>query len=142
MTVENADVVTEDQIVETPDDDHPDDEHQDDAETFPREYVEKLRGEAKGHRQRAEAAEKRNDELSRALWTTRVQATGKLADVSDLEYNADLLDDADALGAAIDDLVTRKPHLAARKISGAVGAGVHGKTEQPFSILGRLQRSV
>ena len=44
-------------------------EEQQDGDTFPRAYVEKLRGEAKDNRTRAEAAEARADEVSRALFT-------------------------------------------------------------------------
>jgi hypothetical protein len=71
-----------------------------------------------------------------------VQATGKLADAEDLPYDAELLADEDKLTAAIDELIKRKPHLAARKVSGSVGQGVTGNREEPFSLLGRLQQSV
>ncbi|MCQ4365870.1 hypothetical protein KQR54_33210 [Mycobacterium gordonae] len=117
-------------------------EPDDSADKFPRAYVEKLRTEAKDNRHRAETAESRSDELTRQLFTLRVQATGKLADPTDLEFDADLLTDDDTLNAAIDDLISRKPHLKARKIGGSVGQGVTGNKEEPFSLLGRLRQSV
>lgn len=69
-------------------------------------------------------AEARADEYARALFEARVAATGRLADPTDLAYSADLLDDAEALTAAIDALLERKPHLASRRPAwGDVGAG-------------------
>jgi hypothetical protein len=40
---------------------------------------------------------------------------GQLADPTDLEFDEDHLDDPDALAAAVDDLLARKPHLASRR---------------------------
>jgi hypothetical protein len=48
-----------------------------------------------------------------------------LADLTDLAYDPALLDDQDALGAALDGLVTRKPHLESRRPVGDVG-GANG----------------
>ncbi|NKZ13658.1 hypothetical protein HGA11_22020 [Mycolicibacterium septicum DSM 44393] len=116
-------------------------ENDDHSGTFPRAYVEKLRTEAKDNRHRAETAEQNLDAVMRELFTAKVSATGKLADPDDLPYDAELLDD-DKLTAAIDELTTRKPHLAARKASGSVGQGVTSTKDEPFSLLGRLQQSV
>ncbi|MCX2716084.1 hypothetical protein [Mycolicibacterium sp. J2] len=70
------------------------------------------------------AAEAKADKYARALFEARVAATGRLADATDLPFNAELLDDADALTAAIDLLIETKPHLASRKPAwGDVGAG-------------------
>lgn len=91
-------------------------------DTFPRDYVEKLRRESAGYRERA----KRVDELERRLHAALVKADGRLADPADLEFNVEHLDDADALEAAITDLVDRKPGLRARKYGGDVGAGKRG----------------
>lgn len=99
----------------------------DDGDTFPRDVVEKLRREAAGYRDRAKTAEARTEELSRALFTARVAATGKLADPTDLEFNGDLLDDTEALTEAVDSLVTAKPHLKARRVAGDAGQGVKGE---------------
>lgn len=98
-------------------DDHDttDDQH----DTFPREYVEKLRAESAKYRQRAG----RSDELATRLHTALVAATGRLADPTDLPFNEAHLDDEDTLAAALDDLLARKPHLAARKVTGDIGQG-------------------
>ena len=93
-----------------------------DAETFPREYVERLRKEAAEARVKA----KRADELARELFAAKVTATGRLADPSDLPFSDDLVADADALNAAIDALLDAKPHLASRTPRGDVGQGPTG----------------
>lgn len=88
-------------------------------ETFPREYVEKLRKENAGYRDRA----KDRDTLASRLHTALVAATGRLADPTDLQFDAAHLDDAEALTTALDDLLAAKPHLATRRVSGNVGQG-------------------
>lgn len=98
---------------------------EDDAETFPREYVEKLRRESAEYRTRA----KRADDLAAQLHTARVAATGRLADPADLPYAEDL--DDDALGAAIDELLTAKPHLATRRPRGDVDQGPRTTADAP-----------
>jgi hypothetical protein len=131
-------------VVEEPDEtvgEQPDEEP-DDADTFPRAYVEKLRNESKGYRERAKTAEANLDATLRELFAVKVAATGKLADSEDLPYDAELLADEDKLTEAIDELIKRKPHLAARRVSGSVGQGVTGTRDEPFSLIGRLQRSV
>jgi hypothetical protein len=132
--------VTEQQSSETETDEHV--EGADDGQTFPAEYVQKLRKESAGYRDRAKTAEAALDAAQRQLFTARVAATGKLADADDLPYDVELLADEDALTAAIDERIKSKPHLAARKVSGSVGQGITGKTEEPFSLMGRLQQSV
>lgn len=89
-------------------------------DTFSRAYVEKLRQEAAGYRVRAQ----RTTELEQRLHTALVAATGRLSDPADLEFNPDHLDDEQALTAALDDLLARKPHLASRRPRGDVGQGV------------------
>ena len=93
-------------------------------ETFDREYVQKLRDEAAGHRVKA----KRADALAASLVTATAALTGKLADPTDLPYDEALLDedgyvDETKVQAAVDELVKRKPHLAARRPRGDVGQG-------------------
>lgn len=95
---------------------------EDEPETFPREYVEKLRREAADHRARA----KRADDLARELFTTKVAALGRLADPTDLEYSDELLADPEKLSEAVDSLLSRKPHLASRVPRGNVGQGASG----------------
>lgn len=92
----------------------------DDAETFPRSYVEKLRKEAAGHRDRA----KRADDFAARLHTALVDATGRLADARDLPFDESHLDSPEALQEAIQSLLAERPHLASRKPSGNIGQGV------------------
>ncbi|MBI3227181.1 MAG: hypothetical protein HYZ39_19205 [Mycolicibacterium cosmeticum] len=109
------------------------------AHTFPRAVAEKLRKESATYRDRAKTAEARVDELSHALFQARVAATGKLADATDIAYNAKLIDDPEALVVAIDDLLSRKPHLKARSTTGDIGQGQRGDETAPtdFSTLFR-----
>lgn len=134
-----ADNTTDDDVTE---DVQTDDEPDDTAETFPRPYVEKLRRESGGYRDRAKAAETRSDELAHQLFRMRVEATGKLADPDDLPFDADLLADDDKLHAAVDELLAKRPHYAKRTATGPVGQGVTGNKEQPFSLMNRLSQSV
>lgn len=105
------------------------------AESFPREVVEQLRKENGRYRQRAQQA----DTLAQRLHTELVRATGRLADPTDLGYAEEHLDDPDALAAAIDDLLDRKPHLATRRPTGDIGQGNRGSSAQPFSLLQMLK---
>lgn len=89
------------------------------ADTFPRSYVERLRRESAGYRERAQAG----DTYAQRLHTELVKATGKLADATDLTFDEAHLEDPDALAAAIDDLLARKPHLANRRPVGDIGQG-------------------
>lgn len=86
---------------------------------FDAEYVASLRAEAAEGRVKA----KRFDELARELFTTKVAALGRLQDATDMAFDEALLDDPEALQKAVDELVARKPHLAARKLQGSVGQG-------------------
>lgn len=121
-----------------PDPDTPDNDEQRDH--FPRDYVERLRGESHRYRKRAQSAELRSTELADALWTARVAATDRLADAGDLPLpdEADPLD-AEALDAAIDGLLEAKPHLAARRARGDVGA--HSRAERPTPNLAEMMRA-
>lgn len=93
-----------------------------DPATFPREYVVKLRDESAKHRQRAAD----RDTLAERLHVALVTATGRL-------------DDPEALTAAIDDLLARKPHLASRRVVGDVGQGVAG-IDPAVDLAGILRR--
>src|ERR1700722_10698021 len=90
---------------------------QDEPKTFNADYVSELRNEAKGHREKSQA-------LAAQLHTELVRQTGRLADPTELPYDAAHLDDPDALKVAIDELLARKPHYAARTPNGHVGQGV------------------
>jgi len=103
----------------------------DEPETFDREYVQKLRDEAAGHRVKA----KRAEALSAALVTAQAAATGKLADATDLPYDEEMLDDdgvpdPDKVLAAVEDLLGRKPHLGARRPRGDVGQGARPERQE------------
>ena len=109
-------------------------------ETFDREYVQKLRDEAAGHRVKA----KRADALAASLVTATAALTGKLADPTDLPYDEALLDedgyvDEAKVQAAVDELVKRKPHLAARRPRGDVGQGARPEAQQE-GLAGLLRR--
>lgn len=110
-------------------------EEEPEPETFPLEYVQKLRQEAADARVKA----KRVDDLAQRLHIALVTATGRLADPSDLPYDEAQLEDADALTATIDALLERKPHLAARKPRGNVGQG-ETSVGSPVVDLGSLLR--
>lgn len=111
-----------------------DDEPDADAETFSRTYVEKLRRENQRYRDRAGEA----DELAQRLHTALVAATGRLADPSDLDFDAAHLDDPDALAAAVDELLTKKPHLASRRPLGDIGQGAT-RTSETVDLAGILR---
>ena len=96
-----------------------------DPDTFPRDYVEKLRDENAKYRQRAQKA----DDLAHRLHNALTDATGRLADPSDLPYDESHLDDPEALETAISELLAKKPHLGSRKPSGNIGQGVSSSTD-------------
>lgn len=110
------------------------DHHPTDGDTFPRDYVLKLRDENAKYRQRAQD----RDELAKQLHTALVTATGRLQDPSDLAFNEDHLRDLPKMVAAIDDLLATKPHLASRKPAGDIGQGVSVASDT-FSLLGALR---
>jgi hypothetical protein len=95
-----------------------------DADTFPREYVEKLRKESAGYRDRAKDSDANADAANRRLHTALVAASGRLADPADLPYNAEHIDSPEALNAAIDSLLEGKPHYKSRTPRGDVGQGI------------------
>ncbi|MBG6237390.1 hypothetical protein IWX78_000333 [Mycetocola sp. CAN_C7] len=131
-----AEETTEDQTDEIQPEAQPEqvDTAQGDAETFPREYVEDLRKENGKYRQRAQQA----DELATRLHSALVAATGRLADPSDLPFDEAHLSDPDTLTAAVDALVTAKPHLASRKPFGDIGQGARPASDG-FNLAGLLR---
>ena len=114
-----------------------DQQTEDQQDTFPREYVEKLRKENGDHRTAAKAATEALVPLQQRLHTLLVEKTGRLADPSDLPFDAAHLDDEAALTTALDDLLARKPHLASRRVVGDVGQGA-GTPKDEFSLAGIL----
>lgn len=111
-----------------------DDQADDTAETFPRDYVVKLRDENAKYRQRAQD----RDTVAERLHTALVAATGRLQDPSDLAYDDAHLDDPEALAAAVDELIATKPHLASRKPTGDIGQGLSPLSDT-FSLMGALR---
>ncbi|WP_206064968.1 hypothetical protein [Nocardioides sp. JQ2195] len=107
-----------------------------DPETFPLEYVQKLRDESAKYRTRAQRA----DDLAQRLHVSLVAASGRLADPDDLPFNEAHIDDPEALTAAIDDLLTRKPHLVSRTPVGDVGQGAT-QGEATVDLAGMLRRN-
>lgn len=122
------------------DDDH--DDHDDhDGDTFPRVYVERLRSKSAQYRTAANEARQQADYYRQQLWAARVEAAGRLADVTDLPAPDDADPDPDTVQAAIDHLLERKPHLAARRARGDIGQ--HQQRSSPdgeVSLMGILQR--
>lgn len=115
-----GEVVTETEEVEEP---------LEEGDTFPRAYVEDLRTEAGKHRTAAKEAQAALVPLQERLFGLLVAGTGRLADPTDLPFDAALLDDEAALTAAIDALLDKKPHLASRTVSGDIGQGGGQPTE-------------
>lgn len=93
------------------------------GDTFPRAYVEELRAESAKHRTAAKEAAEAVLPLQERLFGLLVASTDRLADPTDLPFDAALIDDEVALTAAIDDLLARKPHLASRTVVGDIGQG-------------------
>jgi len=54
------------------------------ADSFPRDYVERLRKENAGYRQKGKDAEERSDALAKRLHTALVAATGRMQAAEDL----------------------------------------------------------
>lgn len=110
-----------------------------DGDTFPRAYVKRLRERSAGYRARAKDAEARTAELERALFTERVRALDVLADPSDLSFDAELLEDPDALRAAADDLVARRPHYRRRGVAAGTGSRDEAGSGPGVSLLGLMR---
>lgn len=126
---------TEDTAADDTGGDDAEDQGDDDGDSFPREVVEKLRRQNARYRDRAKTAEG----YAKRLHAELVRASGRLADPSDLEFDEDHLDDPDALAAAIDDLLDRKPHLASRKPVGDIGQGARGNGSEQVGLLSILK---
>lgn len=114
-----------------------------DADTFPRSYVEQLRTESHGYRQQLRDQQQRADDLAAQLWHANVAATGRLADPTDLQQPEGVdPSDTEAIGAAVDELLQRKPHLQARVAHGDIGqhSAPGGSEDESFSFLGAMQQ--
>ncbi len=107
----------------------------DEPKTFSAEYVSEIRKEAADHRTKAK-------ELATRLHAELVRQTGRLADPSELPFDQAHLDDPDALKTAIDELLTRKPHYAARTPNGNIGQGAKDRGEAPVGVIEHLKTLV
>lgn len=125
---------------QAPDDEQADDEDHD-GDTFPRPYVERLRARSAGYRTAAKESAARVGELERDLFTERVRALDVLADPADLPFTAELLDDPDALRAAVDALVSKSPHYRRRGIASArdTGSRERGDARDTVSLTGIMR---
>lgn len=97
--------------------------------TFDPDYIAQLRQEAAEGRVKA----KRADALARQAMKAIAASDGRLIDPDDLAFDQQFLDDdglvdADRVRAAIESLLERKPHLAARRPSASITQGA-----QPMS---------
>lgn len=104
-----------------------------DPDTFPRSYVEELRTESAAHRTRAAG-------MAEELHALRVASLGILQDPTDLPPGEGL-DTMDAVRAAVDDLVTRKPHLKVRRITGDIGQHEQQGDPPSAGLLGRMKKN-
>lgn len=110
-----------------------------DTDEQTQETLRKLRSEGKNLRERMKAAEHRADELARALFSARVAATGLVENPAEIAFDADVLDDTEALAEVIDAAIVARPYIKARKVSGDAGQGQRGNPAGPqdFSSLFR-----
>lgn len=80
----------------------------------------KVRREAARYRTQLRDAEKQLESVRSELFHAKVSASGQLADPTDMPVDVELLEDPDALEAAITELIEAKPHLKARRF-GSIG---------------------
>lgn len=107
--------------------------------TYDAAYVAKLRQEAAESRVKA----KRADALARQATRAITAHDGRLIDPDDLAFTDEFLDDdglvnSDRVVAAIESLIERKPHLAARRPNSTIAQGVQPEPEA-VSLLGLMQ---
>lgn len=110
---------------------------EDAPDTFPREYVQKLRRESARYREKAKKA----DELARELFQFKVEATGRLADSADLPFDEELLNNDEALNEAIDELLNQHPHYASRRPFGDIQQGATANNGAEVNLAELLRNS-
>lgn len=112
------------------------------GDTFPRAYVQELRKENQGYRDRAKKGELALSRLAEV--TVRDATKGILFDPSDLSYDEKTMSDDDGfpdsekIKEAAQELVSKKPHLAPRRPRGDIGQGTRSKDDD-FSLAGILR---
>lgn len=119
------------------------DEHQGDADTFPRDYVEKLRRESATLRDRAKAAEQAVEALQRQAAEQQIRAAGlKPAAVWAVAQLGDVVDDhgaidpgklGAAMGTARQQLGIRQPAPAPGRAGLKSGSGVPHEKPRGFA---------
>ena len=114
-------------------------QHRGSATTMPRRSP-VLRRAAAPRIDRLPGTCQRRRHLAKRLHTELVRATGKLADPTDLEFAEEHLDDPAALAAAVDDLLTRKPHLASRRPTGDIGQGASPSATRSVDLAALLRQ--
>lgn len=110
-------------------------EVEEEGKTFDLAYVRKLRKEAATYRERAGKV----DELGARLHAALVKDTGRLQDPTDIPFDPAHLEDPDALTAAIDALLTSKPHLASRRPQGFIPQGATPEAGAGMTLGGLLR---
>ncbi|PJE23670.1 MAG: hypothetical protein CK431_09970 [Mycobacterium sp.] len=108
-------------------------------DVFPRQYVEELRKESAGYRDRAKQADERAGELAKRLHRELIAATARLENPDDLPFDAEHLDDPEKLSAAIDALLSERPYFAKRKVAGDAGQGPRGGSDGGVNLLELLR---
>lgn len=75
--------------------------------------------------------------LQQRLLTALVKADGRMQDPTDFPFNAEHLDNEEALLEAITELLEAKPHLKKRTnhVTEDIGAGVRGDKPNDFDLL-------
>lgn len=136
-TPEQENIDNENVVEETPveDEANQSEDEESTGDTFPRDYVEKLRAENAENRVKA----KRADDLAHRLHEALTAATGRLQDPRDLQFNEAHLDDPEALTTAIDSLLEDRPHLASRRVTGDIGQGATGTKSNTVNLAGMLK---
>lgn len=109
-------------------------------ETFPREYVERLRAEAAEHRTKAKRAEEAERRLRELAVADAVR--GILTSPDDLGWEDEYADedgypDPTKIRAAAEELIARKPYLA--RPTGDVGQGRHDEDDASVSLSALLR---
>lgn len=112
-------------------------EDDDDTPAGGDDEISQLRNEAAKRRRQRNEERDRADSLSRRLFTELVRNTGVLIDPDDMPFNAELLDDPEALRTAAEEYAESKPHLRARRYT---PAGGNHRQDTPAVSLGSILR--
>lgn len=125
------------EALEAPED--PDEAPEDSEDPDGSDERSRLNGEAAKYRKQRNEQRARADDYGSRLFHALVAADGRLTDATDMPVDMDLLDDPDALDAAIESLIDAKPHLK-RKTFSRIGAHERGGP-QPVSLAEIMRRN-